>query len=87
LLRSLGFSQQASAEINAPMINHARAAQKNRTLPTQHHSASKIKLVQQSSNLDADLWSKLERNLEPAVKAAGNVLGNIYASVAQVVLE
>jgi hypothetical protein len=76
------------AEINAPMANHSKAAQKRRT-PSKQAAGPvlKFEIIHENSNLGARAWTKVRRNLEPFVEVGRNALGDIYASAAQAVLE
>ncbi|MFZ0496330.1 MAG: hypothetical protein WBD65_11205 [Methylocella sp.] len=70
------------------MANHPAAARKKRTRSKNDQPPDlKFEIIYENSNLEADLWSKLRRNLGPLIAAASNALGEIYSSVAQVALE
>jgi hypothetical protein len=84
----LGFNPPFLAEINAPMANHSKAAQKRRT-PSKQAAGPvlKFEIIHENSNLGARAWTKVRRNLEPFVEVGRNALGDIFASAAQAVLE
>lgn len=80
--RSLRFFPQALAEIDAPMLD--------RPSPVQPQSSNSPVLTNEKNHVSdrrTGSLSQLRRNLGPVVEMGRDVLGNIYASIARVVLE
>jgi hypothetical protein len=76
------------AETNAPMVNRSAIAHtKGTRSKTEQPPVWKFEIIHETSELGPSLWSELGQNLGPFFEAGRNALGNIYASVAQLLLE
>jgi hypothetical protein len=70
------------------MANNPAAAQRKRTRSKEDQTAVRsFEIIYEDSEQEAMLGAKLRRNLGPLVAAGRHVLGELYNSVAQAVLE
>jgi hypothetical protein len=76
------------AKINVPMVNESATAQsKRRRTKAQQPLIWKFEIIHENSDLTVSPWPNLRRNLRSLVEAGRNVVGDIYVSIARVVLE
>jgi len=54
---------------------------------TEETSAPKFEIVEEELNPVAESWSSFRKLLDPLLETSRNVLGDVYSSIAQAVLE